>query len=72
MVAGATAFYKTAYAFVFSKDLFRTAWDSIEQGIAQTTGVRGSVRAIGRLWRGGGPAYPGLVKARITIFKQGE
>jgi membrane-associated phospholipid phosphatase len=30
MVAGATAFYRTAYAFVFSKDLFQQSWDSID------------------------------------------
>ena len=30
LVTGAHAFYKTAYAFVFSKDLFQKSWDSIE------------------------------------------
>src|SRR5882724_261871 len=29
MVAGATAFYKTGYAFAFSKDLFQQSWDTI-------------------------------------------
>src|SRR5579872_6252419 len=29
MIAGATAFYHTAYAFVFSKALFQASWDSI-------------------------------------------
>jgi membrane-associated phospholipid phosphatase len=30
LVAGTTAFYKTAYAFVFTKSLFQQYWDSIE------------------------------------------
>jgi hypothetical protein len=30
LIAGTTAFYKTGYAFVFSKDLFQKSWDSIE------------------------------------------
>ncbi|HMH20292.1 MAG TPA: vanadium-dependent haloperoxidase [Puia sp.] len=29
LVAGATAFYKTGYAFAFSKDLFQRSWDTI-------------------------------------------
>lgn len=29
LIAGASAFYKTAYALVFSKDLFEKEWDSI-------------------------------------------
>ncbi len=31
MVAGAEAFYKTGYAFVFSKDIFQKSWDSIDR-----------------------------------------
>lgn len=30
LIAGASAFYKTGYAFVFSKDLFKKSWDSIQ------------------------------------------
>jgi hypothetical protein len=30
LVAGTTAFYKTAYAFVFTKSLFQQYWDTIE------------------------------------------
>jgi hypothetical protein len=29
-VAGASAFYRTAYAFVFSKQIFQQSWDSID------------------------------------------
>lgn len=29
LVAGTSAFYKTSYAFVFSKDLFQKSWDSV-------------------------------------------
>ena len=30
LIAGTTAFYRTAYTFVFSKALFQRSWDSIE------------------------------------------
>jgi len=30
VVAGATAFYKTAYAFVFSKEMFKQSWSMID------------------------------------------
>ena len=30
LIAGAEAFHKTAYAFVFSKDIFQKSWDSID------------------------------------------
>ncbi len=30
LIAGTSAFYRTAYTFVFSKDLFQRSWDSIE------------------------------------------
>lgn len=30
LIAGTSAFYKTGYAFVFSKDIFRKSWHSIE------------------------------------------
>ena len=30
LVAGASAFYRTAYTFVFSKQIFQQAWDSID------------------------------------------
>lgn len=32
-VAGAMAFYNTALAFVFSKDLFKQAWDSVDRAL---------------------------------------
>ncbi len=30
LIAGTSAFYKTAYSFAFSKELFQRSWDSIE------------------------------------------
>ena len=35
LTAGATAFYKTSYGLVFSKELFQQLWDSIAVGIRQ-------------------------------------
>ena len=35
VLAGVTAFYTTANAFVFSKDLFRQAWDSVDKLLKQ-------------------------------------
>jgi PAP2 superfamily len=29
LIAGTTAFYKTSYSFVFSKDMFKKEWDSV-------------------------------------------
>ena len=33
LVAGAQAFYKTSFAFVFSKTMFQRSWDSIESNL---------------------------------------
>jgi hypothetical protein len=35
--AGTTAFYKTSYAFVFSKDIFQKDWDALEAQLKKRT-----------------------------------
>lgn len=37
LVAGTAAFYKTAYAFIFSKSLFQQSWDSVHAQLKDRT-----------------------------------
>lgn len=46
LTAGTTAFYKTAYNFVFSKNLFQQYWDTVQQLIPRNISLETHQRSV--------------------------